>query len=407
LASALTYWKEEEVMRNVVLSYVTLLLSLAIMGLVGCGEESEEAVEKGGVELSIFSLIPKDGAKDVPTTAAIVVTFGKDINTPSIANLTFTPGVNGTVSYDPDTHTLVFKPSAALSNYTDYSMTIDGITDLEGNSMSPITINFTTSVPDKKRPDITFTSPEDGQKDVGHDANIVVRFSEPIDRLKLRSGISFDPGVDLSPDEWLLEWAVDDHEEVTISPPLGVEPFEVDEEYTLRLSKDSVVDLSGNSMIADYRVGFRTLRYPVEKIQDLSLPKTLAEVRWMYIVGRWGSNWVVIWGGTQPRGAPAGTNPSGTITASADGWILDNVDTLATRGGDAFTPTVTKGDGNRLTFQTASLDNQKSFRMVFGSTSSYLTFDLRSAAGTIPPEYVHIGNNFEHPSRAPFTMKSK
>jgi len=395
-------------MRKVVLPYVVLLLSFAIVGLTGCGEEAEEAVEKVGAGPLIFGVIPKDGAKDVPTTAAILVTFDKDINTPSTANLSFTPGVSGDVSYDPGTRTLVFRPSTPLNNQANYSMTVGGITDLEGNAMSPVTISFTTSVPDTKRPEITFTSPVDGQKDIGHDASISIGFSEPMDRIRFRSGISFEPEVDLSPDEWLLEWVVADHEEVKISPPLGVEPFEVDAEYTLRLLKDSVVDLSGNSMISDHKLQFHTLRYPVEKIESLSLPKTFAEVRWIYVVGKWGSNWVVIWGGTQPGGgAPSGSNPSGTITASADGRILDNVETLATRGGDAFTPTVTKGDGNRLTFQTASLDNQKSFRIVFGTTSSYLTFELRSASGMIPPEYVHIGSNFEHPSRTPFTMKSK
>jgi hypothetical protein len=394
-------------MRKVILLYVALLLSFAIIGLMGCGEETEEAVEEVGAGPLIFGVIPKDGAKDVPTTGAILVTFNKDIVPPSNANLTFTPGVSGDVSYDPGTRTMIFRPSAPLSNQADYSMTIDGITDLEGNAMSPVTISFTTSVPDTKRPEVTFTSPEDGQKDIGHDASILIGFSEPMDRIKLREGISFEPGVVLSQDEWLLEWVVDDREEVTISPPLGVEPFEVDEEYTLRLLKDNVVDLSGNSVISDHKVRFHTLKYPVEKIEDLTLPKALAEVRWMYVVGRWGSSWVVIWGGTQPGGAPSGSNPSGTITASADGRILDDVDTLATRGGDAFTPTVTKGDGNRLTFQTASLDNQKSFRIVFGTTSSYLTFELRSAAGTIAPEYVHIGSKFEHPSRTPFTMKSR
>jgi len=103
--------------------------------------------------------------------------------------------------------------------------------------MSPFTINFTTSVPDKKRPEITFTSPEDEQKDVGHDADILIRFSEPVDRPKLRSGIHFDPKVDLSSDQWLLYWATGEHEEVTISPPVGIKPFEMNKEYTMYLLK--------------------------------------------------------------------------------------------------------------------------------------------------------------------------
>jgi hypothetical protein len=398
---------EGELMRKVTLICIALLSSFAITGLIGCGEEAEEAVEKEEPGPSIFNAIPKNGTNNVPSTAAMLVTFSKDIITPSSANLTFTPGVSGEVSYDQGTCTLLFKPSAALSDNTEYSMTIDGITDLEGNSMSPVTINFTTSVPDKKRPEVTFTFPEHGQKDIGHDARILIRFSEPMDRPMLRSGISFDPGVNLSSDEWILEWGVGDYEEVTIYPPLGIEPFEVNTEYTMRLLKGNVVDLSGNPMITDCRVKFRTLKYPVEKVASVSLPSTVVDPQWMYVVGRVGNKWVVAWGGTHPPGAPSQNTPSGTITASDDGQIVDDVEAIATRGGDAFTPTVSRGNGNRLTYQTANLDNQKVFRLIFSSTSSYLTFDLRSAAGTIPPEYVYIGNKLEHPSDTPFAMENE
>jgi hypothetical protein len=399
--------------RKVALLYTVLLLSLAIAGLMGCGEEAEEAVEKAGTGPSIFNTIPKNGAENVPTTAAIVVTFDREVITPSVANLTFTPAVSGDVSYDSDTRTLVFKPSAPLSNNADYSITIDGITDLEGNSMSPATINFTTSVPDKTRPEVTLTSPEDGQKDVIHDTNVLIRFSESIDRTRLWSGISFDPRIDLSSGEWPLEWGVGDYEEVTIYPPMGVEPFEPNKEYTLQLSSDSVMDLSGNSMVTDYKLKFHTLKYPVEKIEDLSLSNPMVdpdvvEPKWFYIVGRvGGSRWVVIWGGKQPPGAPSQNTPSGTITASADGEILGGVEGTCINRAHNFTPTVSKGKGNRLTYQTTNMNNTRRYQIIFSSTSSYLTFDLRSAAGTIPKQYVHIGSERVHPSGTPFMLRNK
>ena len=321
--------------------------------------------------------------------------------------------MSGDVSHDPDTCTLVFKPSAALNNNTDYSMTVDGITDLEGNSMSLATINFTTSVPDKQRPEVTFTSPEDGQKDIIHDANILIRFSESIDRTKLRSVISFDPTVNMSLDEWRFEWGVGDHEEVTIHPPMGVEPFQPNKEYTMRLLKDGVADLSGNSMVTDYNLKFHTLKYPVEKIEDLSLSNPAVEPdvvvpAWFYIVGRTGgSKWVVIWGGKQPPGAPSQNTPNGTITASADGEIQGGVEGTCINRSHDFTPTVSKGEGNKLTYQTSNMNNTRRYQIIFSSTSSYLTFDLRSAAGTIPKEYVHIGSNRVHPSDTPFILKNK
>jgi hypothetical protein len=303
----------------------------------------------------------------------------------------------------------MFKPSVPLSNTTDYSMTIDGIADLEGNAMSPVTINFTTSVPDKKRPEVTLTSPEDGQKDIGHDAEILIRFNEPMDRLKLRGSISFDPRVEVSADQWLFDWGFGDHEEVTIYPPIGVEPFDLDEEYTMRLLKGSVLDLSGNPMVSDYKTKFRTLKYPVEKIDNLSISTWLEEPQWFYIVGKiGGTKWAVIWGGVQAKGGPSQNRPNGTITASSDGEILPNdVEGNCSNGNHNFTPTVSKGKGNRLTYQSTNMNNRRKYRMIFSATSSYLTFDLRSSAGTIPKEYVHIGGNRVSPSRTPFILRNK
>jgi len=395
-------------MRKVTLFFIILALSFAITGLIGCGgDESTDAVKKAGTGPLVLNSIPKNGANNVPTTSSIVVIFDNDIATPSIANLTFTPNVSGTVSYNPNTHTMVFKPSSALSENTSYAMKISNITDLKGSAMSPVTINFTSSVPDTTSPKIIFTSPADNQEDVGHDSKIVIRFSEPIDREKFQSGISFNPTTNISSDKWTFEWAVGENEEVTMTPPHETEPFEIDTEYTIQITRNNVVDLSGNPMIADYKVQFRTLRYPVEKIKNPSIPDPGMAPQWMYTVGKSGSDWVVIWGGTPPPGAPSQTRPNGTITASADGQISDKVSTLNSRGGDQFKPTVSSGNGNSVSFQTADLDNQKKFRITFTTTSSYLTFDLRSSSGTLAPQYVYIGSDLVHPSRTPFTMKNK
>ena len=390
-------------MRKVILFPIVLLLCFTITELIGCGGDEEEEEAAGGSW--VFNAIPKNGATDVPTTVAILVIFKKDIVTPSVSNLAFVPAVSGDVSYDPDTRTLVLKPSAPLRNNTDSSKPIDGIGDMEGGSMSPVTIKFTTSVPDTEGPIVTLTYPEDGQKDLGHDTEISITFSEPMDRAKFPSSISFDPSAGIS-DEWLFEWATVGDEQVTVSPPRGIEPFEVNKEYTMKFSRSSVMDLSGNTMPADYELTFRTLKYPVERIGNLNFPNGLIEPVWMYAVGRSGKKWVVSWGGEQPKGAPSQNTPSGTITASADGQIQDSVEAIPSNASNVFTPTVTKGNGNRMTFETVNLNNNRRFRMVFSSTSLYVTFDLRSSAGTIPKQYVHIGNDLINPSGTPFTMEN-
>ena len=393
-------------MKKIIPFCIMFMLSFALIGLLGCGEDSEGELEEsteGTKGPSISSMIPKNGAQDVPTTTSLLITFNRAIVTPSAANLLFTPPVAGTVSYDADGFFLIFKPSAELGKFADYSLEINGITDVEGNSMSPATIKFTTSVPDITRPDITLTSPEDGQKDLVHDTNIVIRFNESLDRPKLREGIIFAPQVDVDSDEWHLDWGTAGDEEVTISPPVGTEPFELNKDYTLVLSKGSVVDLSGNAMITDLNLRFRTLRYRVEKAANPSVASTKVNPSWIFTVGKRGGTWVVTWGGVRPQGGPAGSSPSGTITASADGQIFDDVETEATRNNEKVTHSVSNGNGNRLTFSSPNLDNKNSFRVIFGSSSSYLTFSLRPAT----PQYINIGTKPDHPSSSTFVLPNK
>jgi len=390
-------------MKKLILVCTALLLSFTIMGLVGCGEDLDEEMEKSSKGPSISYLVPKNGAKDVPTTTAFVITFNRDIVTPSAANLTFTPGVSGTVSYDADTRTLVFKPSSALSKYADYSMEVTGITDVEGNAMLPVTVNFKTSLADARRPEIISTYPGNRQKDLGHDTKIILRFSEPVDRTKFWDSISLDPRVGLSSDTWALEWGSGDDEEVTIFPPPGADPFEVNKEYALKIAKDNVVDLSDNHMFLDYELRFHTLRYAVEKAVSPGVGTTNLDPVWIFTVGKRGGTWVVVWGGERPQGAPAGNNPGGTITASADGHIFDDVDTHATRKNEKVTYSVSSGDGNRLTFSSQNLNGKNSFRVIFGSSSSYLTFSLRP----VTSQYINIGTKLEHPSRSPFILPNK
>ncbi len=391
-------------MRKGISLYIILLLSFTIIGLTGCGDDSDpEFINLGP---SIARVVPANGATDVPANTAILITFDEEVNTPSTGNLSFTPGVSGTASYDPDSYTLTFRPSADLGITTEYSLTIDGITDIEGAAMEPVTIRFTTSVPDNQRPEITFTYPEDGQKDIGHDEDMVISFSEPIDRSRFRSSINFIPEIDVDQDEWILEWSLAGDEIVTISPPPGMEPYPLNKDCTLFLSKNNVLDISGNPILVDLQLKFKTLRYPVEKVNPLYHVHEM-QIIWMYSLGKWKSKWVVLWGGTQVQGGPSQNTPSGTITASADGYILEDVEVSAANANNMFTPVITKGNGNRMTWSTVNLNNNRKFKMIFTSTSKYLTFDLKSSAGTIPKQYVHVGLNYENPSRTPFTMRNR
>jgi len=255
------------------------------------------------------------------------------------------------------------------------------------------------NVDNNKNPEILYTFPKDGQVDIAHDERITINFSEPINKDKFWSNISFIPSFDMS--KWTASWTGN---EVKICPPIGPKPFELNSEYTLVIPERSVVDLFGNSMVASSTITFRTLRYPVEVVSGgMNLPAKITPL-WLFSVGKTGGYWMVVWGGDRDPKGPVWSTPGGTITASADGHIEEgSIKTESSEGNYPVTTSVSNGDGNSLTFSTAT---QLVYTMKFATTSTYLTFDLRSS-GTVAKEFVYIGAAFSNPSSTPFILEAK
>jgi hypothetical protein len=255
-----------------------------------------------------------------------------------------------------------------------------------------------TPVDNNKKPEISYSFPADGQ-DIANDEKIIIKFSEAVDQDKFWKSISFTPPLDMS--GWTPSWSRND---LTFNYPIGTQPFDLNSEYTLIIPRSGVVDLFGNSMVVDHNITFKTLRYPVEVIQGgMNFPGKITPV-WLFSVGKTSGLWTVVWGGTRDPGGPAWSTPGGTITASSDGQIDEkSIKTKISEAGYPITVNVSKGNGNSLSFSTST---QLEYTLMFSSTSSYLTFDLRSP-GTVAKEYVYIGAAFTNPSRTPFILKNK
>jgi len=277
--------------------------------------------------------------------------------------------------------------------------TIIGLSGCGGDSKEPAKIPV--NVDDNKNPEILYTFPKDGQVDIANDEKVTIQFSEPINQDKFWSSISFLPSFDMS--KWTASWTGN---EVKICPPIATKSFELNSEYTLIIPGNGVVDLFGNSMIANSTITFRTLRYPVEVVSGgMNLPAKIIPV-WLFTVGKSSGYWKIVWGGTMDPNGPVWSNAGGTITASADGHIKEeSIKTESSEGGYPVTTSVSNGNGNSLTFSTAT-QLAGGYTLMFATTSSYLTFDLRSP-GTVAKEYVYIGAAFSNPSRTPFILEAK
>ncbi|MCF6157375.1 MAG: hypothetical protein E3K32_02110 [wastewater metagenome] len=101
---------------------------------------------------SIVSTSSSDGASGVDTDIVLTALFSEDVNESTVNTTSFTliedgsgEVVTGTVDYDSETLTASFTPSRGLKHSTDYTATVVGVEDLDGNVMTEaFTWGFTT-----------------------------------------------------------------------------------------------------------------------------------------------------------------------------------------------------------------------------------------------------------------------
>jgi hypothetical protein len=137
-----------------------------------------------------------DGATAIPVNGRFVLQFDAPLADQCVSSQTVqvtsggTP-VTGTLTLSSNRTTLIFTPQAALAANTAYTLRLQGVCDLAGNTLSNFTTGFTTSTSataDTTRPTITAT-PAQGATNVPVTTSITISFSEPIDVTTLAGGI--------------------------------------------------------------------------------------------------------------------------------------------------------------------------------------------------------------------------
>lgn len=140
---------------------ISLIVFLSLTVLVGCGKRlasnpsaAASYADIPGI-LLVTSIDPRNGTIDVPVSEPITVSFSSNIDSTSVslssfvvADSMFIP-VDGDYSYPdfPDTRTIVFTPSALLTNLTEYNVLLTpDITDIGGNRLISEKIWYFTTV---------------------------------------------------------------------------------------------------------------------------------------------------------------------------------------------------------------------------------------------------------------------
>ncbi len=211
---------------------------------------------------TVISTNPANAALAVPTNQKMEATFSEPMDATTITGSTFTLAgpllapVTGTVTYSAIGASATFTPAAALTAGVVYTATITtGASDLAGNSLaSAYTWTFTAGLgTDTVVPDVTLSTPGNGDIGVAPNAGINATFSKPMDPSTLNSGTVtlIGPGPTLI--EGKVSYDAADRI-VTITPRSRLSSDAI---FTATVSTGAE-DLEGNPLAADVTWSFTT-----------------------------------------------------------------------------------------------------------------------------------------------------
>ncbi|WDE07244.1 Ig-like domain-containing protein [Thalassomonas viridans] len=139
----------------------------------------------------VLSVSPPDSSVDIPTNALIRVLFDEQVNMTALgdSNIEINDGNGGAVSctissqsFSDGQFLVSIVPHNPLKENTNYDLTVSGIEDLAGNTVTSQTTSFTTGEqPDTVSPVFVRNTPVSGSVDVPVNAVIEVEVNEPLD----------------------------------------------------------------------------------------------------------------------------------------------------------------------------------------------------------------------------------
>ncbi len=214
---------------------------------------------------TVLSTVPASGATGVNPHKPVSATFSKPMDPDDMNTTNFTltrdegaVAVNGAVSYDEDTHTAVFTPTAHLDAQKAYTANLSGsIQDSYEISMgTDYHWHFTTGDLDTTAPSIETRSPLPDAENVTASALVVVKFSEDM----APGSLDFDHFVLTGP--YGVVPASFDYDPVTFTVTLTPEvSLLYSTTYTMTVTA-STSDYAGLTLGADDVWSFTTMEEP-------------------------------------------------------------------------------------------------------------------------------------------------
>lgn len=212
---------------------------------------------------TVASNSPADGASGVPSATNISLSFSEPMNRASVeAAFDVEPAVTCSFAWSADDTLVTCIPSAELATSTAYMVTLAATAaDTAGNTLEAAhSFSFTTAAaPDTTPPTVSSTSPISGEQGAARRPDIVVIFSEPVDKASAQAAFSITSpgGFNSGVFSWNTEGTV-----MTYRPD---NTFNYGQNVNWRVST-AAKDLAGNAMPADVTQSFRVRRQNTVKI---------------------------------------------------------------------------------------------------------------------------------------------
>ena len=137
--------------------------------------------------LTVKSLAPPNGAKNIGTNAGLNVVFNKAVNPITVTGSTIqlsgggTTEVPSSISFSPDYTVVNIVPQAPLPPSTTMTVTVNGVQSVSGFKVTPQTSTFTTlSGPDLTAPYVISSSVTSGEANVPVNAVFTMQFNKPM-----------------------------------------------------------------------------------------------------------------------------------------------------------------------------------------------------------------------------------
>jgi hypothetical protein len=196
----------------------------------------------------VVGVTPTEGSTNIAIDSTIAITFTETMNHTSVQNaITITPDIYNK-SYDWTNNTLKISGDD-MDLSTNYQIAIDTTAKTIGD-VSLITgyrFGFTT-VGETISPTVVSVTPTNGSTDIAVNSDVVITFSEAMNRSSVESSISVLPTVS----NLVYSW---DNEAEVVS--LSADNFENSTTYTVTISTGAA-DASDNNIAAIYTFSFTT-----------------------------------------------------------------------------------------------------------------------------------------------------